>query len=413
MKPIRNMSSILVRSFSVGALLLLVFYANVFFFAMLSTEDHFSERRMELIAPHYLKQFETNDSPIIEVNPVLTIYSDMEYLPQILRRRLDKNWTGVTNINIEDNTEFSVVAAKINTKQLGINTVYAVENIEAFELEDEEIVVYQIIIMALGIVSLIIFAYLIVNTSQRISLPFVRVSSRIKHSPANDYSKIEIEGQKSKELVALVEAINLYRSNILNAFNREQSFTRYVSHELRTPMTVIKGSLSVLRKKESTENKHIQLIEQAIEEMEQLIQTFLYLAREQDALNVSTHITTAETSQWHFNFEPLLKANQVSLTFKLAHPIELQCHPVLFTALINNLLKNAINCSIGGHVNITISKQSLLVVDNGVGLNQKSRGYEGFGIGLNIVQDICDKYGWQFSLTDNEDKGCSALVTFN
>lgn len=412
MKPIRNMSSILVRSFTVGALLLLVFYANVFFFAVLSTEDHFSERRMELIAPHHLKQFETDDSPVIIVNPVLTLYSDFELLPQILRRRLTKDWVGVTNINIEDDTEFSVAAWKIYTKSFGMNTVYAVENIEAFELEDEEIVIYQIIIMALGIVSLIIFAYLIVKTSKRISLPFVKVSSRIKHSAANDYSTVEIEGQKSKELVALVDAINLYRSNILNAFNREQSFTRYVSHELRTPMTVIKGSLSVLRKKETKENKHIELIEHSIEEMEQLIQTFLYLAREQDALNVYTQVSTAETSQWHYNFEPLLKANQVSLSFKLEQPIELNCHPVLFTALINNLLKNAINCSIGGHVEVIINKQSLLVIDNGVGLNQKSRGYEGFGIGLNIVQDICDKYGWQFALTDNEDKGCSALVEF-
>jgi signal transduction histidine kinase len=412
MKPVLNMSSILVRSFAVGAIILLVFYANLFFLAFLSTEDYFSERRMELIAPHYVKQFETNDAPIIEVNPVLTIYSDIEYLPQILRRRLNKDWLGVTNINIEENLEFSVAALEINTKQLGLNTVYAVENIEAFELEDEEIIIYQLILAAIGILSITFLAFLIMKASKRISLPFVKVSNQIKHSPANDYSTIEIEGLKSKELVALVDAINLYRSNILSAFNREQSFTRYVSHELRTPMTVIKGSLSVLRKKESTENKHIELIEHAIEEMEQLIQTFLYLAREQEALSVSTQISTAETSQWHFNFEPLLKANQVSLAFKLEHPVELNCHPVLFTALINNLLKNAINCSIDGHVEVTISKQSVLVVDNGVGLNQKSRGYEGFGIGLNIVQDICDKYGWQFSLTDNEDKGCSALVTF-
>jgi len=52
------------------------------------------------------------------------------------------------------------------------------------------------------------------------------------------------------------------------------------------------------------------------------------------------------------------------------------------------------------------------VIDTGVGLGEKARGYEGFGIGLLLVHDICNKYNWRFSLQNNEDAGCCASILF-
>ncbi len=60
MKPILNMSTILIRTYAMGALVLLVLYANVFIVAVLTTEDHYSEQRLSIIGPHHLKQFSNN-----------------------------------------------------------------------------------------------------------------------------------------------------------------------------------------------------------------------------------------------------------------------------------------------------------------------------------------------------------------
>ena len=79
---------------------------------------------------------------------------------------------------------------------------------------------------------------------------------------------------------------------------------------------------------------------------------------------------------------------------------------------LKNLLKNAINCSVEGKVDLFISPEGVEVIDNGVGLDAKPRGYEGFGIGLNIVRDICEKYHWQFTIKNNVGDGCTATVIF-
>ena len=76
-------------------------------------------------------------------------------------------------------------------------------------------------------------------------------------------------------------------------------------------------------------------------------------------------------------------------------------------------MKNAINCSVEGNVSLFISPQRIDVIDNGVGLDAQPRGYEGFGIGLNIVRDICEKYHWQFDINNNQGDGCTASVVFS
>jgi signal transduction histidine kinase len=112
------------------------------------------------------------------------------------------------------------------------------------------------------------------------------------------------------------------------------------------------------------------------------------------------------------DFEATIKANNVLFHQELQCDFDLSVQPLLFSAVIKNLLKNAINCSIDGNVSLFISPQRIDVIDNGIGLEAQPRGYEGFGIGLNIVRDICEKYQWQFSIKNNQTYGCTASVIF-
>lgn len=146
--------------------------------------------------------------------------------------------------------------------------------------------------------------------------------------------------------------------------------------------------------------------------MEQLTQTFLLLARDEDNAQAQCELSDSFIDNIHQNLSKRIVSNNVDYQMQLQSPVILAAEPILVRSLISNLLLNAINCSINGTVTLMVSQRGINVIDNGVGLNKKSRGYEGFGIGLNVVQDICKKYQWQFSLVNNETQGCTATVTF-
>jgi signal transduction histidine kinase len=108
-----------------------------------------------------------------------------------------------------------------------------------------------------------------------------------------------------------------------------------------------------------------------------------------------------------------INSNQCHVSVQILDEVQLAVEEVLFTALVKNLLINAINSTPNGHVDIFIEQKQMTIVDNGTGLDHKSRGYEGFGIGLVLVRDICHKYHWSFSLENNVQQGCVAKVAFS
>ncbi len=68
------------------------------------------------------------------------------------------------------------------------------------------------------------------------------------------------------------------------ALSREQLFTSDVSHELRTPLMVLASSCELLLENPAIDERgrnQVERIARACEEMRELVQTFLMLARAQ------------------------------------------------------------------------------------------------------------------------------------
>ncbi|SQH75032.1 protein of unknown function [Shewanella benthica] len=45
-------------------------------------------------------------------------------------------------------------------------------------------------------------------------------------------------------------------------------------------------------------------------------------------------------------------------------------------------------------------------------MNDSQQSKDGHGLGLLIVDALCDRYGWQLMLTSGEESGCIAKLTF-
>lgn len=412
MKNLQSISCKIIRVYLLGAIVLLTFYGVILFQTILYVENQNSVRRLALIAPHHFDLFKQGAEGEIHIDPMLKIYDQYALLPLTIKEKINENWQGGTTFQFEDDSEYGIYAEKIMTNK-GNSIVYALEDIDAVEWDDTKFAMFQIVIFGLGLLIFIIAAIFIIKMAGRITAPFASLAHQLANNDGEKYNQLMVEGELSLELVQMLESINSYRYGIKNAFTRERAFTRYVSHELRTPMTVIRGSISVLRRQNREKpQKQLLRIDDSVTEMEQLVHTFLLLARNDANEAITVNVSHGSIVKIVNDFESTIKANQVEFHLTYSQNFSLHGQSLLFAAVVKNLLKNALNCSVNGKVELIVTPERIDVIDNGVGLDSKPRGYEGFGIGLNIVRDICKKYSWQFTIKNNIGEGCTASVVF-
>lgn len=400
----KSISQQITRIFTVGAGALLIFYAAFFNLSLLYTENATNERRLKLIAPFHTANMATDSSNHIKIDPLLTIYKDYSQLPDEIKNEYNVEDTGIKSIHIEED-EYNVFSFEKD----GI-AFYAVEKIDAIEWDDFDFALLELLLFGSGMMIFGYIAWQIFNATRKIAYPFHDLTEQLHNKDC--YENINIDISSSIELAETVTAVNNYREAAKINIEREKNFTRYISHEFRTPMAVIKGCISVLRKQLGTEQKQLSSIHDAVSEMETLTNTFLALSRQQPYQEESTCINEELIKSIVNRYSDLLNNNQTNLKYQLEVEFYQACDSTLIKACIHNMLNNAINCSLGGNVSLFISPRSITVIDDGVGLAEKPRGYEGFGIGLLLVKDICKRYSWEFSLINNLDKGCTATITF-
>lgn len=79
--------------------------------------------------------------------------------------------------------------------------------------------------------------------------------------------------------------------------------------------------------------------------------------------------------------------------------------------ILGNLIRNAIAASAEGEITIDLSEQQLVIIDDGPGLSETPNA-DGHGLGLLIVDDLSQRYGWSFELENHPRRGCSARILF-
>ena len=90
-------------------------------------------------------------------------------------------------------------------------------------------------------------------------------------------------------------------------------------------------------------------------------------------------------------------------------------HPQAFSIAVNNLVRNAFEQTLAGQGPITILiKEHELLVTNQVGTDERytstdASSFHGYGLGLGIVQRLCERNGWSFSLHTDEARVAARL----
>lgn len=231
------------------------------------------------------------------------------------------------------------------------------------------------------------------------------------------------------EVGHLAAAFDSTLGQLRQSLERERLFTSDVSHELRTPLMVILGACELLEQTElpAKSRTQAQRIERAAQEMHELVQTFLTLARarpEQTAFLGTARLASVAQEQAE-RWEPLFQDKGLAFSVLQEGEDSGEYNLTLLGSVMSNLLRNALHYTEKGEVRLVIESGGFRVEDTGVGipLEQQERIFqpfvrgpatrgEGLGLGLSLVRRICAHQGWSVSLQQRSPQGSCFQVRF-
>ena len=180
------------------------------------------------------------------------------------------------------------------------------------------------------------------------------------------------------------------------------NFIKDTTHELNTPISAILMSTET----ETLNEKQIQRIRLSARRISEIYKdlTYIFLENKQNKdTREITDIKQTITEQLEY-FYFLASKKNINITLVL-EDLEYKINQDDFIRLFNNLISNAIKYNkINGTLQITLKDKKLVIKDTGIGIldNKLKDIYKryyratseqgGFGIGLSIVNQICNNY---------------------
>ncbi len=367
-----------------------------------SLEDHIFESQLQSIVNQYQSLSSAQQEKYASIN--LKVYRSLAQVPSQFRNKLTKLAPGIHDIEFSAHEEFHI--AVVLTDNSPTYFFYDVYDLEISE--ESEIVIVEI---TLGLFMLLLLVLLIIfqSTINKALKPMFELISQIKSTDGTTVNTFVNPGfaENDQEIGLLYRTLNEYSERLSNFVEREREFTGFASHELRTPVTIIKGATELLELRQQPNTiKQIQRIKRATQEMEDMINVLLSLARERKE-------TSIESAPIHQLFTDLItaylpRANKHNKHFICQGNIDstLFVPSTHFNIVVENLLINAIKYSAGKNIEIKLSESSISICNN---MDSQRQHVQGYGLGKIIIQRICEQQGWIFTLSESEQRLAASI----
>lgn len=250
-------------------------------------------------------------------------------------------------------------------------------------------------------------------------------------------SRISVDSSQS-ELKDLAAAINQMLNRIHAAYQSQVRFVSDASHELRTPISVIQGYANLLdrwgKKDEKTLQESIDAIKTEAENMKELVEKLLFLARgDNETIQLHKEVIDASELVDEIVREAQLIDKSHDFKMELTSPAYIYGDKQLLKQAIRILVDNSMKytpsgekimlrvCPKDGNIHITVQ-------DNGIGINpenlphifdrfyrsDQSRAREtgGSGLGLSIAKWIVERHGAYFEVLSRVNIGTRITIVF-
>lgn len=259
--------------------------------------------------------------------------------------------------------------------------------------------------------------------ANRVMAPVSRLANQVRHRDQLHPLAPPLALQYPDDEVGhLAAAFDSTLGQLRRTLERERLFTADVSHELRTPLMVVLGACELLEQAALPPRAQQQAarIQRAAQEMHELVETFLLLARarpEQASFAGDATLASVATEQSE-RWGPLLAEKGLDFALKIEGDDHGAYNRTLLGTVMSNLLRNALHYTDSGSVTLVLVDGGFRVEDSGVGIppDQQERMFqpfvrgaegrgEGLGLGLSLVKRICAHQGWDVGITSREPQG--------
>ncbi|MEH6472321.1 MAG: ATP-binding protein [Halopseudomonas sp.] len=265
--------------------------------------------------------------------------------------------------------------------------------------------------------------------------PLRRVSGQLATRNPDHMEPLD-SSQVPSEIHNVVEAVNALLARLEQALERERQFTADAAHELRTPLAAIRIHAQNLQQQlhdpKQTAPRHII---SGVDRMTHVVEQLLTLSRlEFSKNNQLAPLDLAKLLRQEMaDLAPLSLDRSQVMELDAPDQAIIDANPTSLTMLCRNLLDNAIRYTPEhGNIKVSISQQDhllcLCIADTGPGIPEHERtkvlqrfyrladqAISGSGLGLSIVQQICDQHCAELSLSDSPlgESGLEVKVCFS
>ncbi|MGA1742552.1 MAG: sensor histidine kinase [Pseudohongiellaceae bacterium] len=298
-----------------------------------------------------------------------------------------------------------------------------------YDITDWENLEHQLLEMLAYGVGIVLLAAIFMGrqASKAVLAPVLSLAERVSGIQPKQRNVRIAEDYQGNEISLIATAFDRYQERLDQFVDRERSFTASASHELRTPLSVMIGAVDVLDSQEQNpvSKRALSRIKRACAEMLAFIEATLFLSRE-DSSTISQTTPVKVDNVIQSVLEDNISAAEekgLRVSRELQSELSLQQPDSIVRIMVSNILKNAIEHTHQGEINITLAQGKLTISDTGSCIPEKDlphiydRSYTtkvgGTGLGLNLVKRICDRFNWQISVSSVEDKGTEVAIDFN
>jgi signal transduction histidine kinase len=206
----------------------------------------------------------------------------------------------------------------------------------------------------------------------------------------------------------------------------QKAYVKVLAHDIKTPLTVLKAYVDGLKLGKIRLDEPA--LEDMIEEINHIEELMPQLLTQKSNHKKESHSLKPFIEETIQRYLQLFKSKNIQIVKNL-EDINLDIAFEDMKRMVENLLSNAFHYSLTNQtIYIKLSQHQLVIQDEGIGmddmtLNQVKKGpyrsqkaheqYEqGSGLGLQIVFDIIDHYGYNIQFDTNPNQGLCVTVTF-